>query len=226
MEQRAKTGRKRGVYRKPWVMYVVLFPFVMVLKLYLRTLKLKMSKEDRAMMGEANSPMIILFWHNLLFSIPIIQSRVRKRGRIYGLVSASKDGAWLECVFNYMGLGTIRGSANFRGAQSLKDLIRTIRDGNDVGITPDGSKGPVYTVKPGAAALAKTCKCPIIILSCDHSNAWRLKSWDRFYVPKPFSTVHYRCEWISSYDQLEVEDPHEATRVIESRMREHSGSDT
>jgi lysophospholipid acyltransferase (LPLAT)-like uncharacterized protein len=64
-----------------------------------------------------------------------------------------------------------------------------LKRGHDIGITPDGSRGPLYEIKPGLVLLAQLSRRPIIPLSFAYSNAWRLRTWDRFFIPKPFSRV-------------------------------------
>ena len=72
--------------------------------------------------------------------------------------------------------------------ESVRELIRVVEKGNDVGITPDGSRGPIYEAKPGAILLARITKSPICLLSFKYSGH-RYESWDRFVIPFPFSRV-------------------------------------
>lgn len=73
-------------------------------------------------------------------------------------------------------------------------MVNVIKDGNDLAITPDGSKGPCYTFKPGALLVAKITKSPVLLVSFEYSNAWQLKSWDKFYIPYPFSKITIHCD--------------------------------
>ena len=209
----------KRVHSKPWYQYLVLFPLFLIVRLWQTTIRIEMTEEDRRKLSSESSPQIVLFWHCFLFTAPILQKRVRKGFPIYALISASKDGAWLEAFFNMMGMRSIRGSANYRGAQSLKDMIRVIRKGCDIGITPDGSKGPAYVLKQGAAAVAKAGKCNLTLWGLEHSAAWRLNSWDKFYLPKPFSTIRVRLESISGFDALGEPDIDKATLILEERLR-------
>ena len=88
----------------------------------------------------------------------------------------------------------MRGSSSRRGAAALVALRRKLRDGATVAITPDGPKGPRYKVQPGVVKLAQTSGAPIVVMSVNFSSCWRLKSWDRFCVPKPFSQVLLKLE--------------------------------
>ena len=112
------------------------------------------------------------------------------------MVSASRDGAWLAAFFRMLGVETVRGSRHFRGAEALRAMLAKLKAGHDVAVTPDGSRGPCYDMKPGALLLARSAKTPVLLLSAKFGRAWRLKSWDRFFLPVPFSRIELRCEWI------------------------------
>ena len=59
----------------------------------------------------------------------------------------------------------------------------------DVGFTPDGPRGPRYHLNPGVIKLAQKTGIPVIPANVEYSRFWRLKSWDGFMIPKPFSRV-------------------------------------
>lgn len=208
----------KQVNSRPWYQYIVLFPFFLLFRLWQWSIRLEVTDEDRRKITAENSPQILLFWHCFLFSGPMIQRYLRKKHPIYALISASKDGAWLVAIFNLFGIKSIRGSGNFRGAQSLKDMIRLIRAGSDIGITPDGSTGPAYVLKPGAAAVAKACKCKLTLFGVEHSSAWRLNSWDRFFLPKPFSKMRIRIESIENFEALSEPDIEKASEILGKRL--------
>ena len=68
-------------------------------------------------------------------------------------------------------------------------LKRALKDGMDVCITPDGPKGPIYEVQPGVVKLAESSEVPLVTLNATFGSSWRLKTWDRFVIPKPFSKI-------------------------------------
>ncbi|MCG8527729.1 MAG: DUF374 domain-containing protein [Opitutales bacterium] len=199
--------------------FCLMLPLIAVFRLWDVTVRIRISKENLERLRGDDSPTLFLFWHNHLFSASKIKRLVASDRRMYALVSASKDGAWLDALFRWLDFGSIRGSANFRGAQALKDMIRIVRSGQNIGITPDGSKGPAYVLKPGAAAVAKACKCRIVLFGIEYQSAWRLKSWDRFFVPKPFTWIKLQVEEFENYSALEAEDPYEAAKFMERRLR-------
>ncbi len=151
-----------------------------------------MSDEDRRRLGDTDKPTVLVFWHNRLFLACEVYRRFRKGRVTYGLISASRDGAWLAAFMELSGLHAIRGSSSRRGREALNELQKRLREGSDIAITPDGPRGPAYSFKAGAPLLAAQTGARVLLVNASFSSAWRLRSWDRFYLPKPFSTVVLR----------------------------------
>ncbi len=106
------------------------------------------------------------------------------------MVSASRDGGFLSGVLECFGVQPVRGSTSRRGPQALRELTTWAKRGYDLAITPDGPRGPCYVVQDGIIALAQLTEMPIVPVSYHLGWKIRLKSWDRFQIPLPFS----RCE--------------------------------
>jgi lysophospholipid acyltransferase (LPLAT)-like uncharacterized protein len=192
----------------PWYHWVWVIPAAMILRLWLATLRVHSnvkSIDDRA------GPVVILLWHDKLFTSSLIANHHFSRP-ITALISTSKDGAWLVAFFRVMGLTAVRGSSNKRGAAALIALTRTMRRGNHTGITPDGPKGPAYKFKTGAIALARLTHSPFVILGIQYRHCWRLRSWDRFALPMPFSRVDVQLI------QEPTPSPDEADETIAQRL--------
>jgi lysophospholipid acyltransferase (LPLAT)-like uncharacterized protein len=140
--------------------------------------------------GGFKSPVILVMWHNRVFSVPPVWAKVcGKHRRCVALTSASKDGEMVARGLGVFGIEAARGSSSRRGAAALVALKRALRDGLDVCITPDGPKGPIYEVQPGVVKLAQSSGAPLVTLSARFGSSWRLKTWDRFVIPKPFSRI-------------------------------------
>lgn len=175
---------------------VLLWPFGWLLRLWGRSLRFEASVEHVRNYTKNDQPVAIVLWHNRLFLAAEIVRRYRQGRPAYALVSASQDGAWLTAFFSLVGLGTVRGSSSRLGREAATALVEMIRQGYDVGITPDGPRGPCYELKPGAVIVPRRTSAPVLLVGAEFTSAWRLRSWDRFYVPKPFSRVRMRCEVI------------------------------
>lgn len=174
-----------------------------IIRLWCRTLRMRADEASRAALG-SGGPAVFLLWHNRLFMAAEVYRRfiAAKGRRMHGLISGSKDGAWLAGVFKAAGIDPIRGSSSWRATEALRQVVRVLREGDDVGITPDGPRGPCYSFQRGALLAAKTSGVPIVLIGIAPSRVWQLKSWDRFRLPVPFSRVQVQSVRFSSYDEL------------------------
>lgn len=195
---------------------LLLWPFGVLVRLWGMTLRFEASPDDLRNYTKKDEPVAIVLWHNRLFLAAEIVRRYRQGRPAYALVSASQDGAWLTAFFALTGLGTVRGSSSRMGREAATALVEMLRDGYDVGITPDGPRGPCYEVKPGAVIVARRTRSPLLLVGSEFTAAWRLRSWDRFYVPRPFSRVRMRCELIT-IDQLADRDA--GIALLDERLR-------
>jgi lysophospholipid acyltransferase (LPLAT)-like uncharacterized protein len=154
------------------------------------TLRYKVIDEAGFLDEAVPRPAILLIWHNRILAMPALYRRyyVRRKG-LRVLTSASRDGAYLSEFVRWFGLDSVRGSSSRRGAAALLDLIRTLEDGFDLCVTPDGPRGPRYSLGPGVILLSERCNVPLMPLLIEYSAYWRFTSWDGFAVPKPFSEV-------------------------------------
>jgi hypothetical protein len=140
--------------------------------------------------GAAVPPVIYILWHNRFFVVPPAWNRICYGHRkTVALTSASKDGAMVASAMAVFGLGAVRGSSSRRAVAALVGLKRALMEGLDVCLTPDGPRGPRYKIQPGFIKLAEATGAPIVPIHVRFSSAWRLKTWDRFVIPKPFSRV-------------------------------------
>jgi hypothetical protein len=147
---------------------------------------------DRGVAAAKDRPTLWILWHNRLFLVADFVRRYRGGHPLYGLISASRDGTWLAALFWAIGMPTVRGSSSRFGREAAGELIGVLNQGFDAGLTPDGPRGPVYSVKPGALVVARRAKARACLVGIDFESAWRLPSWDGFYLPRPFSTIRVR----------------------------------
>jgi lysophospholipid acyltransferase (LPLAT)-like uncharacterized protein len=131
------------------------------------------------------------FWHELLVFGVYYLWRLQKRGANIGfLVSPSADGELGAQLLGSYGIRPIRGSATRTGAQAMQALYSAIKkEGVCPANSPDGPKGPAREFKIGTILLAQLTQAPIVPIAYAADRAWRLKSWDRLVVPKPFSRI-------------------------------------
>ncbi|MDQ8193995.1 lysophospholipid acyltransferase family protein [Coraliomargarita sp. SDUM461004] len=200
-----------------WHERLLLAVLALLMRLWGRTLRFHWGADVQAFIDADPEPSVVIFWHNRLFAAPLFYVRYFRQRRLATLISASKDGAWPAVFVKQLGMHPVRGSRYKRGPQAVRDLIAAQRNGHDVALTPDGSRGPLYDMKSGAVTIALKTGAPIVLLSFNYSGAWRLKSWDRFYVPYPFSRIEVRMDDVGPCSSLS-EDPKEASALLKPRM--------
>lgn len=163
-------------------------------------------------------PVIFAFWHGRM--LPLLWYHRRQGVAI--LISEHGDGEIIARVAEALGYRTIRGSSSRGAERALLGMIRAVQGGADVAITPDGPRGPAEVFAPGAAIIAQRSGAPIILVTAGADRAWRLRSWDRFLVPKPFAriTVSYGEPWWAG--ERSVRDAAAEASHLEALLREHT----
>ncbi len=167
----------------------------LVVRLLVLTLRVRVEDSAALAVRREGPPFILVFWHNRLLLVPSAWNRFFARHRQrqgMALSSTSRDGELIAQYIGRFGIGPVRGSATRRGSAALREMATLLRRGHDVAITPDGSRGPLYKIKPGLVLLAQLTGAPVLPISFEFSRAWRLRTWDQFAIPKPFSRVTFR----------------------------------
>lgn len=125
---------------------------------------------------------IYVFWHEGI----LLPLHLRGSSNISMLLSRHWDANILDRVARMMGFGTVRGSSFHGGSAALRELVARARRSN-LTITPDGPRGPRRRLAPGCVFLAGTLGIPIVAMGLGYDRPWRMKTWDRFAVPRPWS---------------------------------------
>jgi lysophospholipid acyltransferase (LPLAT)-like uncharacterized protein len=162
------------------------------------------------------TPIIFAFWHDELLLQPLLYKKIRQKPNASVMISEHFDGEIIARIIGFFGLDSIRGSASKNGARVLLQAIKQTQKGQDVAITPDGPKGPRHSVADGIVLIAQKTKLPVICFNYDASKKWRLKSWDRFIVPKPFCDLTFIASAPIYLGGLSLEDA--KAKVYESLM--------
>ena len=135
---------------------------------------------------EGRDNAIFCFWHGRMMMLPAVH-HIRK---MHILISLHRDGALISKVIGHFGHGTISGSSSRGGDTALRVMMRTLESGDNVGITPDGPRGPnQQMVGPGAVSLAKLAQKPILPVTFAASRCYCLDSWDKFKLARPFGRL-------------------------------------
>jgi lysophospholipid acyltransferase (LPLAT)-like uncharacterized protein len=157
-----------------------------------------------------SSKVIFAVWHGSLFLLTYVH---RNEG-IDVLVSTHQDGEYIARVITGLGFGTVRGSSTRGGARAVFKLTGEAAGKHDIGITPDGPRGPREHCRPGVIYLAKRNRMPVVPIGVSHKPSLVLSSWDRFMIPLPFA----RCMIV--YGEPVVYDAAMSQESIEAAARD------
>jgi len=138
-------------------------------------------------------PCIVAFWHETLPAMPVFWLRAKSRRPAVVLASRHRDGQLIGLGVRYFGIGLAAGSSSRGGAAGLRALVAALRGGADVGLTPDGPRGPRRQAAPGVAMLAAISGAKILPCAAATRFAIRFNSWDRMRFPLPFGSGKLVC---------------------------------
>ena len=195
---------------------LIVVPFLA--SLLIRLLYLTNKKKYHIAESIGDEPVIFACWHGKLLMLPYLYSHYRKTPHAKVLISSHFDGMLISKTIKYFGLGTIAGSTNRNAARVLIQGIKTLKDGYDIGITPDGPKGPRHEVADGIIVMAQKTKTKIVLVDIEPTKFWQLNSWDKFVVPKPFGTLNYYAAEPMDISSLDLE---EARILIKEGLQRH-----
>jgi len=164
-------------------------------------------------------PFIYAGWHNSLLMQTRVFRLLKTKSRLHAVISESRDGELISTMARLAGVRSYRGSSSRGGARVLLNCIRALRRGECIFITPDGPRGPLYSVSEGIVTMAKKADVKIVVATLVPDRLWRVeRSWDRFMIPKPF------CRMDIYFEGLDISglDDGEAAALIRERMLAHA----
>lgn len=211
--------------RHPWVVRCLAWVFSSYLKLVYRTLRWTVVDGARAeTVWQDGSGVILCFWHAQIPYSPQSWPLARGAQDMRALISLSADGEFIAQAMHRLGFPAIRGSSqkktdptkNKQGEQAFRDMVRWVKGGGGVAITPDGPRGPARVMQPGTPALAKVCKAPVLFVGLASSPCLRLNSWDQTVVPLPFGRA--AMVWDGPVLAEREDDPDTLCRLWQDRL--------
>ncbi len=159
---------------------------------------------------EDDKMFLLAFWHGRL----LMMSRSWDLSKqIHMLISMHRDGRLISETVSHFGIKTIAGSTSKGGAAALRAMVRTVKAGEYIGITPDGPRGPRMRAQEGIVTIARLAKVPVIPVSFASNRSKVLGSWDRFVVALPFGRGAF--VWGEP-----IEVPHTADKEILEETRQ------
>ena len=164
-------------------------------------------------------PFILCMWHGDLLSQIFNYGHFRKGWIIKALISENRDGEMIAKIAKLFNCGSIRGSSSKGAAKVLINTLKELKIGNDIAITPDGPRGPRYSIADGIVAISQKSGKNIRCFNAIPSRYWQFKSWDKFVLPKPFGKIDFYISEPFSVQNLSLD---EAKELIKSKMLIHS----
>ncbi len=165
---------------------------------YLTSRKHFPDKQRFLEMTAQDEPFITAFWHGRMFYMPYLTRMRRKDKDVYIMVSRHGDGALISRAMDFFGIKQVRGSSNRGknkegrgakdrgGSQALLESVRLLENGDYIGITPDGPRGPRMRAQSGMVQMARLSGRPIVPATYSTTRCRIFRSWDRFMLPKLF----------------------------------------
>jgi lysophospholipid acyltransferase (LPLAT)-like uncharacterized protein len=172
--------------KRDWKLSVIISVGTFIVRVLASTWRYRLtSVENYRALRQRQQPFIFAFWHAHM--LPLLW--IHRGEGVAVVISAHRDGEIIARIAERLGYRTIRGSSSRGAARALLGIVRELDSGLEVAVTPDGPRGPAQKFASGTLVAAQRVGVPIVGIGVSSSRAWRLKSWDRFMIPKPFSRV-------------------------------------
>jgi hypothetical protein len=203
-----------------FLLWLITWAGVIVIRLIAPTMKLVVSFEDGAPPTLDTKPLILAFWHSCIF--PAIYAWRNLQIRV--MSSDSFDGEYTGRIIRKFGFVKVRGSSSKGAVRALLGMRRVIEQGDTVAFTIDGPRGPRYVAKPGPVVLARATGAPMVAFHIALEKPWVLNTWDKSMIPKPFSRALLRVSRKISVPEdsgdVERERYHAELQAALDRVRE------
>lgn len=204
--------------RKKFFRRVTLLVVPFLIYTLMRLLWLTYRKRYHFLSEPIEGQLVAVSWHSELLISPQMYRRLRPKILTSAIISQHFDGDIVAKVLAFFTIYPLRGSSN-KGARSvLINSLKALKEGHSVLLTPDGPRGPRYSMSDGAVALAMKSQLPIVAINYRPQSYWQLSSWDKFLIPKPFSALDIYYEVIS----LNTRDKEEAKTQLQAVMNRNS----
>lgn len=182
-------GWKKRLLKHPRTQGVLAWLLSLYIRLvFLTSRKTRHVAEDAKiyMRGEENA--VFAFWHGRMMLLPAFCPPRRK---MHVLISLHRDGLLISKVIGHFGQDTVSGSSSRQGREALIKILKYLKSGDNISITPDGPRGPAQVAAAGTAAIARLTGRPVLPVTFSTTRSIRFKSWDRFMLALPFGHIAF-----------------------------------
>jgi len=197
-----------------------------ILHLYLLTVRLRSEQEEELLSYlHQGGKGIAAFWHQRILLVIRYARRFSKFTPAV-MISRSRDGDLIADVARRLNFRPVRGSSSRGGREALAAMVKELSVHPVAVHALDGPRGPRGLIKAGIIRMAQLSGVPIIPVYISVNRAWTLRSWDRFLIPKPFSTVWVRFDKPIAVPAELNDAAFEALRLdVEKKMRANQDGD-
>ena len=200
---RKRISRKLGVIFIPILLFIVM-----------KILWLSYKKKYHFIDEPIKTQCLAVTWHSELLISPQVYKKLRPKQKTSAIIAQHYDGELIARTLGFLGINPLRGSSR-RGARAvLMAAITALKNSHTVMITPDGPKGPRYSMSDGTVSLALRSNLPIMIVNYKADDFWQLGSWDKFVIPKPFTTLNVYHQVLHLKDMQKDE----AKKLLQKQM--------
>jgi lysophospholipid acyltransferase (LPLAT)-like uncharacterized protein len=141
--------------------------------------------EDTYFRDNPGKSLLYATWHRgLVFIVHFY-----RKSKFVVMASTSEDGEIAAQGAKRFGWKVVRGSSTRRGGQALREMVTLVEGGYHGGLVVDAPRGPPHISKSGIIFLARISGIPLLPVMWSAERYWRLGSWDRTIIPKPFSRI-------------------------------------
>ncbi|MDI2112760.1 lysophospholipid acyltransferase family protein [Commensalibacter nepenthis] len=173
------------------------------LKFALQTTRWQFEVESEAQLlltCQGDEPALVLFWHECLVLSPRLWWWALPQNpflKLYVLISRNTEGRLITQIVKPWGILAVKGSSSKNGQDkggtaAFRELLKYIKAGHLVVITPDGPRGPRHHCHEGALKLALYSKRKIVPVGA-YCHSIRLNTWDKLMIPLPFGKGKIVC---------------------------------
>jgi len=190
------------------------------IRIYSWTFRIRIENEQKWLDHlKGGGRVILCTWHQQFFcAISYFQRYKNFKPAL--MISRSRDGEMIAAVAERSGWHTVRGSSSNGGKQALKQMVEHLKKSGLAGHILDGPRGPAGEVKPGIISMAHSAEAAIVPFYTNADRSWFFKSWDDFFLPKPFARVTISFGEPIILDKTEDEGVFETQRsYLEKLMR-------
>ncbi len=182
-----KPQKKRKTWKRPFYYLFGWFSRIMLLAIFSTCRVQEFGREtvEDYQKKHPGKGLLVATWHR---GVMFLVYHYRHQQRVT-LASSSKDGELAAQAAERHGWIVVRGSSSYRGFEALKELVRLFEKGYSGGLVVDAPRGPARVSKIGIITAARMTGLPILPIIWNADRCWRLRSWDRTIIPKPFSRI-------------------------------------